>query len=523
MTKAKKMLGMVMAALLCFALTPMAAFAAAQPMTGSGNVGNTKGEITITNAIPEQEYSIYEIFQLESYNNDAKAYSYKLVSEDWKPFYANGAEGAPYVSIDGQGYVTLKSGADMAAFAKAAIKFAEDNGIEPTETKTAGKAAEGAETVRLEFTGLELGYYLVSSSVGTLCSLDSTNPSVDITDKNEKPSVTKKVQENSKVKEEGEGWGSDNNANIGEAVNFRSTITGQAGALNYVFTDKMSSGLTLLPETISVTFVPTKQNDENARAAKELVEGTDYAFNVIVTPSLNPNPGTEFTIAFSEAFCTEIMANDQILIEYSAVLNEDAVISGDANTNDVVLSYGNGTTTMTTPPSHTDTYTGGINVFKHNEAGEGLAGAEFVLSKSADATDVLMSALSLVQLPADDERAEANVPTYRLATGNDEEVASTIVTDESGRFKIVGLDVDTYYLHETKAPDGYNKLATAKEVEVTEGAEGVVNFGDADVVNKTGLELPSTGGIGTMILYVIGGLLVLGAIVVLVRRRSSAK
>lgn len=512
MTKVKKMLGMVMAALLCFALTPAAAFAA-----DSGNVKDTRGTITITNAIPGQEYKLYEIFQLESYNNTAHAYSYKLVSDGWTPFF-QGA-GAAYASIDDQGYVTWKQTVDGtngqetaggAEFAKAAIEYATANGISET-TKATAPAAEGdAETVELVFSNLELGYYLVSSSIGTICSLNSTHSDVKITDKNEKPSITKEVQEISKVNDDNEGWGEDNNANIGDTVNFRSTITGQAGARNYVFHDTMSAGLTFIPSSVAITL----NGNTIAETTYKVVQGG-------ATNHKEGDKACTFEVVFTQDFCNTIAANDKIVVSYQATLNENAVISGEANTNESKLSYGSEDRTVTTPPSTTKTYTGGFNVFKHNEAGEGLAGAVFTVSKLENGSNPL----AFVQLDEADARAEAGVPTYRPVVAGETGITE-IKTIDNGKFKIVGLDEGEYFLTEITAPDGYNKLAAAKSVMVSENENGgsVLDFGDAKVENKTGLELPSTGGVGTVVLYVIGGVLVLGAVIFLVaRRRSSAK
>ena len=104
-----------------------------------------------------------------------------------------------------------------------------------------------------------------------------------------------------------------------------------------------------------------------------------------------------------------------------------------------------------------------------------------------------------------------------------------VTTDATGKFTIAGLDADTYYLTETAAPAGYNKLAGP--VTVVIGENGVVNatteasqgVDEVKVLNQTGTELPSTGGIGTTIFYVVGGVLVVGAVALLiVRRRRNA-
>ena len=168
-----------------------------------------EGSITVDNAVNGKNYTIYRIFDLNDHNSDYSAINYK-VSTKWADFFKNGAKGLEYVTIDGQGYVTWKDGASAADFAAEAIKFAADNHIENDGEKTAA----GGE---VKFTDLPLGYYLVQSDLGALCSLDTTMPNVTIKEKNGVPTVDKKVKE-------GEAWGKTNDANIGDTVNFQTTI-----------------------------------------------------------------------------------------------------------------------------------------------------------------------------------------------------------------------------------------------------------------------------------------------------------
>ena len=113
--------------------------------------------------------------------------------------------------------------------------------------------------------------------------------------------------------------------------------------------------------------------------------------------------------------------------------------------------------------------------------------------------------------------------------------ASVFTTPENGKFSIIGLDADTYYLEEIKAPAGYNALAEPIKVVITAEFNNQTNVGTATVTynekftgevkieNKTGVELPTTGGIGTTIFYVVGGILVLGAAVLLITRKRMSK
>lgn len=188
------------------------------------------GSITIDNAVVGQTYTIYQILDLESYDAKAGAYAYKATTA-WNDFINSDAIKGQYVNVDAQGYVTWVKKADVAAFAKLAQKYAADHNIANQGTKT-------ADSTTVEFINLDLGYYLVDSTLGTICSLDTTNPSVTIKEKNAAPTNVKEAEEDSTSK-----YGTANDADIGQTVNFKSTITAQAGAENYVFHDKMSAGL----------------------------------------------------------------------------------------------------------------------------------------------------------------------------------------------------------------------------------------------------------------------------------------
>lgn len=458
----------------------MALTMGAMPAIAEGETGS----ITINDAVVGQTYTIYQVLDLESYNASANAYSYKATAA-WSTFINSDQIKGTYVEVDAQGYVTWKSGADVAAFAKAAQKYAKDNSITNQGSVT-------ATTTTVSFTGLDLGYYLVDTTLGTLCSLDTTNPNVVMEEKNEVPTNVKTVEEDSTG-----NYGEKNDADIGQTVNFKSTITAQAGAENYIFHDTMSAGLTYTGVT-GVTLNGTS------------VDASNYT---VVSTGLTD--GCTFEVRFTQAFCDTLKANDQIVISYMATLNEKAVVAGEGNPNTSKVSYGDSSNTKYTPDSQTKTYTWDVDVFKYTMKGEtetALAGATFTLSKNADGSNPI----ALV--------SEGN-NVYRVAKTGETETITEITTDATGKFTIEGLDADTYYLTETKAPDGYNKLAGP--VIIVIGENGVVNatteapqgVDEVKVLNQTGTELPSTGGIGTTVFYVAGGALVLIAAVLLITRK----
>lgn len=449
------------------------------------------GSITINDAAVGQTYTIYQILDLESYNNEARAYAYKATTA-WNTFINSGAIKGIYVEVDAQGYVTWKGDADAAAFAKLAQKYAKDNSI-------ANQGSVTATTTTVSFNGLDLGYYLVDTTLGTLCSLDTTNPNVVMEEKNEVPTNVKTVEEDSTG-----NYGEKNDADIGQTVNFKSIITAQPGAENYVFHDKMSEGLTYKGDAKVYT---------NEAMMQELA--TAY-----YTVNDTPDDSDTFDITFEQDYLNTITAETKLYVKYSATLNASAKVGIDGNPNVSKLSYGEinqetGKPGSTTPPSETKTYTWDVDVFKYTMNGEtekALAGATFTLSKNADG----FNPIALV--------SEGN-NVYRVAKTNETDTVTEITTDATGKFTIKGLDADTYYLTETAAPAGYNKLAAP--VTIVIGKNGVVNgtteapqgVDEVKVLNQSGTELPSTGGIGTTIFYIVGGVLVVGAVVLLVAKK----
>ena len=263
----------------------------------------------------------------------------------------------------------------------------------------------------------------------------------------------------------------------------------------------------------------TFNNDIQITLNSKTVNNDSY--NILLksnsTPETKPLDDCTFEIDFSETFCNSLKADDQIIVSYSATLNENAVIKGSGNTNETWLKYGNGTDTA---HSTTTTKTYEIPVFKYakKDNGEkGLAGAKFTLYSDKDCK----KPISLV------EEADKNV--YHRAT-TDESDNSTITkiieitTDNTGIFRITGLDADTYYLTETEAPKGYNKLASPITIVIAEDGKVTSNGSEVTTVNvenKTGTLLPSTGGMGTTIIYMAGAILVIASGIVLVSKKKS--
>lgn len=465
-----------------FAALLAAALVLAMAVPAFAVTNATKGSITIDGTVSGETYTIYRMFKLDSYNAESKTYSYTVESA-WENFFKTGA-GKDYIDLT-NGHPTWNAAksqdSDKAEFAKLALKWATENKV---SAAAESQTSTGSDVI---FPNLDLGYYLVDSSLGALCGLDTTKPNVTIKEKNEKPEIKKEVQTSTG------DWGDKNNAKIGDTVEYKVEITVADGAQTYTVYDTMSTGLTFNSGSLKVT-----AND---------VVTTDYT----LTPTTNG-----FTLVLPETYVSTLTKGTTIMVTYNATLNKDAVVAG--NKNRATLHYGN----KQTVNKETTTYTHEFDLVKvdgtANEDGTHtlLNGAKFKLyeTKTSD------TALRFVK------NADGS---YRVAldTENGENVTDTIVVN--GKVHISGLDKVNYWLDETLAPDGYNKLTERQEVKLSEGSQNATletgattwakGNGGVVVENNAGTVLPSTGGMGTTLFYVIGGGLMVAAVVLLVTKK----
>lgn len=452
------------------------------------------GKITINPANPNEEYKIYKILKLESYDETKKLYSYTKTGDQWDTFIGS-AVNEGYLENNTDGYVTFSktknSDADVREFARKALAYATEKNIPATSTKTTG-ANDDSATID----GLDLGYYLVGSSMGALCSLDTAHPEAIIKDKNEKPTVDKKIDL------DGTNFAEKNSVNIGDHVSFKTTINVKPGAKNYVLHDRMDSHL----EYTSIYHV--EDNLAN------LSNTTDF---VVKTKTDGLTDGCTFEISFTEAYYKKNRENidtgklTKITVQYGANVKDDAVIN-EPMKNTTHLTYGDQNTV--TNESETITKTFGIRVFKYTGESTPLEGARFILSTDSTCND-------------DTKNLKFSLNEsgkYRFNTLG----TATLKSQSNGYIYIEGLKAGTYYLKETKAPDGYNLLKTIQTIEIGEDGSiklnGTAITDDVRVKNNSGTLLPHTGGAGTTMIYLVGALLVLGSGVVLAsKRRSNSK
>ena len=477
------------------------ALAMAVPAFAASGTASSTGMITIDNAVTGTTYKAYRIFDLESYDTNKDVYSYKLNTK-WKDFpeYSTTIDGntvsaADFFSVNSAGYIEWKdtkkdAGADFAKLAKA---FVVEKNIEWDRTET-------ASSTTVTFTDLTLGYYLVDTSLGSLCSLNTTAPSVTIKEKNSDTTIEKKIVITGDEKVDS------NSAGIGDTVNFSITITVKDGnPEDYVLHDKLS-GLTFNSNSLEVKV-----------GTKTLTPNTDYT---LVT---NPTDGDSFDVKFKDGI---LKTNDVVVVTYSATVAANATIAGAGNKNTAKLEYSGKHSTE----EETTTYVWKLNVHKYaldsKNKEVALSGAKFVLY-----------------------RMDGDTKEYATLTGNkiagwvnDKDKATTLETNGAGDILIEGLNVGTYYLEETEAPAGYNKLTEPIEVKITAtpdatGVSETVEYKNKNdstytpatnaivkVLNEAGTQLPSTGGIGTTIFYVIGGgLMAVAAVLLVTKKRMNNK
>ena len=471
-------------------LALLAAFALVLAMAVPAWADENTGSITVQGAVDGEIYSIYKIFDVTGYDTTTKPHkiTYK-VTEGWASFFAEGNPGAKYVTLDSKKQIsaTTLDSSTAPEFAAAAITWAKDptHKINVTASQTANKDG-------VTFTNVADGYYLVDTSLGALCSLDNvTGNTAKISEKNKVPSVEKKVKS-------GDNYESNNSAKIGDKVEYKTTITINGNVEKVVLHDKMDTGL-----TFDETSVKVKVDDADVAA-------DNYTLKKPGTESSDP---CTFEIEFKDSYIAGLETGKQIEVTYSATLNKNAVIGTTGNKNDTWLKYGNSGSVT----SETTTYSYSFDLVKTDSDGTLLAGAKFKLYDDKNCTNE-------IKLVADGDNV------YRVATTGEKAVDS-IETNASSALTIKGLKgTTTYYLKEIEAPKGYNELENAFAFTIAD-ANVSSNLGTTSnkwvegtstgihIINNAGTTLPSTGGMGTTVFYVVGGGLMAVAVVLLVTKK----
>lgn len=475
MKHARKLTSLLLALVMVFAL--------AVTVAADGGTGTTgTGSITVDNPIEGQNYTAYKIFDVV-YDGAKKNYSYTIKdTSEWYQTVSGYTTGLTLTKVgdttSNTYVVTTTDAFSPAAFADALKKALDADSTAFNGTSLTRNGTQATATVN------ELGYYFVTSTNGALCNLTTTNPHITIHDKNDMP-FEKTAPETS--------------VEVGQTVNY--TIKGKVPdytgfkTYTYLITDTMSKGLTF------------KKN------VKVTVDGTDVTTACTPTYDVEKN-ANKFTVSIP---VKSYPIGKEILVTYSAVVNENAVAV--VSTNEAKLTYSNNPTTGETKdsqPQKKEVYSAKIVIDKFETGKQDtvkLEGAEFVLYK---------------------EETIENTKTTKYYKWNDTDQkvewvttqadATTVRTDNKGAAYFEGLADGTYYLVETKAPAGYNQLTGPKEVKVAGSTTDTTKLTVTEkVANQAGTLLPSTGGMGTTIFYVLGAVLVVGAGVLLVTKKRMSQ
>lgn len=567
----KKMISRCLAVLMAVAMVltmSMTAFAAEAP----------KGTLTVNNTVAGKTLDLYQIFTATK-SGENVAYTLNSAYEGFFQSKISGASTLTGEALSEKAYTYVKEQVGTNGDAETAKTFAKDvlgwildsnNNI--TATKTVNTTATSTVVSDLAY-----GYYLVYpkgatgnqtyTSAASLVSITAETATINM--KSNYPTVDKKLVStqtpgNNSITVNGilnPSWesihqgvlGEDDENDpedtiaphsesdekkagdfgIGDTVTYQlnSKVPDMTGYNSYTFkfTDTLSKGLDLK------AILSVKVGDTELKAGK----AGDNTY--LPTYTTNENGTHTLTISFNEFYNNfKDRTGDTITVVYTATLNKDAEIGMNPNTNKAVVEYSNNPSTGgtgTSEPSIVDVHTFNFTIFKYylkDETKTALANAEFELYKANAAGD------------AADTDAKINIVdegkgVYRQATADEAKAtdftSAKIVSDADGKVLVKGLDAGTYYLRETKAPDGYNLLLDDVKVEIkavyddttgkltsysvdytyngktTTGTAitAADNSPEVAVENKTGAELPSTGSKGAL-MVTLAGIVLFGAL-----------
>ena len=493
----------------------------------------TAYSITINNSAKDHTYEAYQIFTGDLSGTTLSNIVWGSgVSEAGQTALGDAAAKAE----------TLKTEADAKAFAKA---------VAPYLTTAAGSANTVTDGKYI-ISGLAAGYYLVKDQDGSLTGdadayteyIIKVVSDTTATPKSSVPTVEKKVKDTNDSTGVTSDWQDSADYDIGDSIPFQLKATLANNVSSYttykvVFHDTLSKGLTL-----NATYGEGQNANVVTSGVTVKVGDADKTANFVITAVKNADGTTTLTVSCADVKALGAGNSSVITVEYTAKLNENAVLGSAGNPNKVYLEYSNNPNksesgenheTGKTPEDTVIVFTYQTIINKVDSENKPLTGAAFKLEKLIKGKDGAADTWTTVK--------------------------EFTVDETTTSFTFSGLDDGQYKLTETKTPAGYNTIdpiyfvieathdATAdtpaltvlkayltdengnKKTEVKDGETVNIDLGTVDltagsitttVVNKSGSELPSTGGIGTTIFYVLGGVLVLAAVVLLVTKKRMS-
>ena len=554
------------------------------------------GSITITNATIGNAYSLYKIFDATystDANGNADAVSYSITTDNQFFSYMFGADGKTentYFAYDAvTGAVTRKEGtqnSDIVSYLTDMVR-SETHNFAVVKTETAAD-----ETV--VFSELPYGYYLIDKGNGAAVTIDSNTPDIQVIDKNQVPGgdFAKQVWD-----EEKEEWVTNSSANIGDIVDFKvafeaTNYDGEKQIKYYTIQDTKGEALWVEFNSVTVTvngvtldrgyyhgvdgtsntgewkyfgnWTEEEKADPDNAQWYMIHRGFD-AFDIVI-PWMDDYhfEGTtnDFSLTYGENAKSIYDSPSDVVVTYKASVEPGATIGSAQNNNlwnTADLSWTSDTTDGPDDPSTTTITVYAMGLEKIDaDTDAHLAGAVFEVYRDEACTKpvyVIPTGIKGVYILDDldtivsGEHRETSRKKYEayLADYLKGERQKNVVTSEiNGKLVILGLEAGDYYLKETVAPNGYNKLATTTKVTVGQTnhsffviADPNGNVVDAQnatgdqtkhtytvtstvVENSKGIELPSTGGEGTVMLITIGTLLAICFAVFLITHKKMS-
>lgn len=527
-----------LAALLAVLVLAVGVLFTATPAFAEGN----DGKITVTSTNPEFKDKTITVYQMFNETGTAGSEQYELV-ESWGSFFTAGTDqggigltedenlsDAAYTYVKNLGNTNDQKVSD---FAKKAAAWAADDLHSITGTPSSGATGSGdPATYTAQVTGLDYGYYLVIPQTGSTPSTEApytgrgtdamlvnVNSAQGATQelKSVYPTLTKQVENESGADSTP---GDHASAQVGDTLTFTLTSTipdmSEYTSYDFIFHDTLSTGLTFQEGSVEVWVNGSKlDNEENADFTVTEPAGED---------------GGQLTVTMND-FKNKQQSNagKEIKVVYKATLNKNAVTEDvtNATTNEAYLEYSND------PSTGGKGQTGKDKVYVYDfeftinktDGTNPLGGATFTLKDNAQPANNI----NLIQVQAGDAIDPA---IYRVAEAGESSTTTNVVTPESGKVIIRGLEAGTYKLTETDAPEGYNKVEGDITVTITatyneDGtlASWKVNEDgtnhEVEVVNHAGAILPGTGGMGTVIFTAVGIAVVAGGVLWFTRRNKA--
>lgn len=576
MKHVKHLLIAVMSVFLAFVLVVPAFAVEGDTFTYAGADATENGKITISNATKEETYALYKVFDATYDADDATIISYTVKEGALKTELE--ATGGDYFVIgetpDANGnYAVTRAGTTTEGVFTPTKTDAELITYLQTIVDKFTKIGEIISPVdgEIYFDKIPYGYYYINTTSGSKVTIDSNNPTATLIDKNQVPSFDKNIvtadEEEVKV----------NEASTGEEVDFKIDVDaknydGEYKIYKYFVYDTLDDGWTLTGAPVVKINDETKTpgadytiayKDKDGETTTEIAEAQYFEITINWTAD-----GTKSTAHLYPS-------NTPIEVTYTAFLDAenkptDVNVGANPNKNTADVKYLKDNTEEPEgdlPDVTTETFTTSLTIIKQDQDSKALEGAEFTLTTTDGAQILIVTKNEFVE---DDEgdyyKLVDGTYTDEAPTGDPDHDASyedvntkytktTTVSavgegqtetslkaevDSEGKVTFSGLGTGTYKLVETKVPAGYNKVADI-EFEITFDSDeesdtykqfssdneditldGTNNVFNTTVINNKGSELPSTGGMGTTILYTVGGCMIVAGIVMFFTKRRMA-